>query len=84
MFWSFCLQPNFILSGPVPMIVPANSSVQQCAGEKEYEVSTGIGSTKTKTPLLHLTAKDLMKAGYENKKKPWTEDEDEKLKELRG
>ena len=29
--------------------------------------------------MINLTAEDLIKAGYKNTKKPWTEEEDEKL-----
>ena len=32
---------------------------------------------------MNLTVEDLLKAGYQNNKTPWTEEEDEKLKNLR-
>ena len=43
----------------------------------------GLESTKKRNPIINLTAEDLEKAGYENNKKPWTEEEDEKLRSLR-
>ena len=38
---------------------------------------------KVKVIKLNLTEEDLMKAGYEINKKPWTEEEDLKLMSLR-
>jgi hypothetical protein len=83
MFWNFCMQPNVYYATVLPLIVPTVSNTAEVTGSNQAESPSTPEPVHSKTPLLNLTVKDLMKAGYENNKRPWTEDEDVKLKELR-
>ena len=77
MFWEFALKFGYI----------APSTHQDCIQEtlplkkkSDVELPKFESFQDHSIPFIDLNANDLMKAGYQNNKKAWTEDEDRILK----
>lgn len=75
MFWSYCIANNFICPTIIPFVsIPQEQPQIQSKSQERPEFPQ---------QFLSLTAEDHLKAGYEKSKTPWSEEEDEKLLNLR-
>ena len=86
MLWNFFSPLNFHCNSIIPVFIPSRIQLSESAShfssKPEYPVQNRE-PTKIKFPLLNLTKEDLERADNHTEKRPWTEEEDEKLRSLR-
>lgn len=72
MFWTFFLQAGNYYPSMFPCVLPTNSTPPSPSLSVSSDHSSPVEPKRRKVIKLNLTEEDLIKAGYETSKKPWT------------
>lgn len=83
MFWNYVMQPGIFYPSFIHSFQPTLSTIPQPPMEPQISPQTAETSKTNEEGVLELTKQDLLEAGYDITKKPWSEEEDSLLRTLR-